>query len=73
VSFRYVVSVTLPHGAPHTPHAFGLVPARIHGSTSFSGKVAKCAPEKLWVLMVQTDRRLRVPPVALGSAIALES
>src|SRR5690606_13741557 len=29
------------HGAPHLGLAFGDVPARMHGSTSFSGNVAK--------------------------------
>src|ERR1700720_1146700 len=53
------------HGAPHfeqTPRS--LVPARMQGSTRLGGKVAKWAPRKGAVAMVQTERLLRVGYVA---------
>ena len=37
-----------------------LVPARMQGSTSLTGKVAVWLPRKGWVGMVQTERLLRV-------------
>src|SRR4051794_35146666 len=49
-------------GAPQTRHAAGEVPARTHGSTRASGKVAKWAPLKHCVGTVQTLRRLRPAP-----------
>jgi hypothetical protein len=52
-------STTRRHGAPHTPQHFGGDPARMHGSISLAGNVAKCAPAYGCVATVQTDRLLR--------------
>src|SRR3990167_7230874 len=54
-----LVSKMRSHGAPQVSHACGLLPARIIGSTSFCGNVAKCAPENDSVAIVHTSRRLR--------------
>jgi hypothetical protein len=43
------------------------VPARMHGSTSRGGNVAKCAPLNGAVGSVQTLRRLRPPPAFHGT------
>ncbi len=54
-------SFTRTQGAPHTgQHPRSLVPAWIIGSTRAGGNVAKWAPAKGTVAMVQTDRRLRL-------------
>src|SRR5271157_761339 len=51
------------HGAPHCgQQPLSLVPARMQGSTSFSGKVAKCASEKGCVAIVHTLLLLRPAP-----------
>src|SRR5690606_19548348 len=53
-----VRSTTRFHGARQKGHACGDVPARMHGSTSFSGNVAKWASGNGCVAMVQTERLL---------------
>jgi hypothetical protein len=55
-----VRSTTRRHGAPHTPQHFGGDPARMHGSISFGGNVAKCAPANGAVATVHTDRLFRL-------------
>src|SRR5690606_5092641 len=65
-------STTLFHGARHLGHAFGDVPARMHGSTSFSGNTAKWVTGDGCTAMVQTERLFRVAFSSLtaGSLIA---
>src|SRR6266567_4224460 len=54
-----VETVTRSHGAPHCSHALDDEPARMHGSISFGGKVAKWAELYGAVGTVQTERLLR--------------
>src|SRR5690606_9896147 len=58
--------VTRFHGARHLGQAIWLVPAKMHGSTSFSGNVAKWASGYGCVAMVHTLRLLRVGRSILG-------
>src|SRR5436190_21865048 len=54
-------STTRSHGAPQAAQQpFADVPARMQGSTSFVGIVAKWVPAKLSGPNVQTDLRFRV-------------
>src|ERR1035438_831715 len=58
------------NGSKTTPPAGQ--PARMHGSISFGGKVAKCAPLYGAVAMVQTVRLLRVWGMTAIAASKLE-
>src|SRR5262249_51723215 len=63
-SFTNLDLTTRTQGSPHCGHTpLALVPARMHGSTSFGGNVAKCASANGAVAIVQTERLLRLPPL----------
>src|ERR1035441_6955539 len=56
-----------PNGSRTMSHL--RLPARMHGSINFGGKVAKCAPLNGFVGTVQTVRRLRRSTVRVMAAL----